>query len=70
MLAGSTISGMAVVINTVLKEVIENRDKIETYLAFGASRMEASIPIAREALVTALTPTVNQMRYLSFAKQS
>ena len=61
---------MAVVINTVLKEVIENRDKIETYLAFGASRMEASIPIAREALVTALTPTVNQMRYLSIVKQS
>lgn len=39
----------------------ENRDKIETHLAFGASRMEACKPIAREALRTALTPVINQM---------
>ncbi|KAG6827270.1 hypothetical protein H0H92_012534 [Tricholoma furcatifolium] len=39
----------------------ENRDKVEMYLAFGASRMEACRPIAREALRMALTPVVNQM---------
>ncbi|KAF8577772.1 UPF0014-domain-containing protein [Ramaria rubella] len=61
MLAGSTISGMVVALMAVLREVHENRDKIETYLAFGASRIEASIPIAQQALLLALTPVVNQM---------
>ena len=40
----------------------ENRDKVEVYLAFGASRMEACRPIAREALRLALTPMISQMR--------
>jgi hypothetical protein len=42
----------------------ENRDKVEMYLAFGASRFEACKPIATEALRLALTPTINQMRYV------
>lgn len=62
MLVGSTISGMVVALTVVLQELQENRDKVETYLAFGASRMEASKPIAQQALYTALTPVVNQMR--------
>ena len=40
----------------------ENRDKIEVYLAFGASRMEACVPIAKQALRLALTPMISQMR--------
>lgn len=63
MLAGSTISGMVVALTAILREVQENRDKVETYLAFGASRIEASMPIAQQALLIALTPVVNQMRY-------
>jgi len=43
----------------------ENRDKVEMYLAFGASRFEACRPIATEALRLALTPTINQMRCAS-----
>lgn len=39
----------------------DNKDKVETYLALGASRFEACRPIATEALKVALTPTVNQM---------
>lgn len=62
MLAGSTISGMVVALTAVLKEVQENRDRVETFLAFGASRMEAAKPIAQQALLIALTPVVNQMR--------
>jgi ABC-type iron transport system FetAB permease component len=62
MLAGSTISGMVVALTSILREVQENRDKVETYLAFGASRIEASMPIAQQALLIALTPVVNQMR--------
>lgn len=44
--------------------VRENRDKVEMYLAFGASRMEACKPIGREALRLALTPVINQMSVL------
>jgi ABC-type iron transport system FetAB permease component len=47
--------------NTVQKEFADNRDKVETYLAMGASRFEACKPIACEALKLALLPTVNQM---------
>lgn len=39
----------------------DNRDKIETYLAFGATRFEACRPMAVEALKLALLPTINQM---------
>lgn len=39
----------------------DNKDKVETYLAFGASRFEACRPIATEALKVALTPNVSQM---------
>ena len=62
MLAGSTVAGIVVALSMVLREVHENRDKIETYLTFGASRWEACKPLAQQALLVALTPTVNQMR--------
>ncbi|KAH7928093.1 UPF0014-domain-containing protein [Leucogyrophana mollusca] len=61
MLCGSTISGIVVSVTYVLKEIYDNRDKVEMYLAFGASRFEACKPIARDALKLALTPTINQM---------
>ncbi|GJE95251.1 ABC transporter permease [Phanerochaete sordida] len=64
MLCGATISGIVVACNYVLKELYENRDKIETYLAFGASRFEACKPIATDALRLALTPNINQMSVL------
>lgn len=65
MLCGSTISGMVVAVSFVLRELQDNRDKVEMYLAFGASRLEACRPIAQEALRLALLPTVNQMRSVS-----
>lgn len=61
MLLGNAISAIGVGSNTVNKEFSENRDKVETYLAMGASRFEACKPIACEALKLALLPTVNQM---------
>ncbi|KDQ25712.1 hypothetical protein PLEOSDRAFT_160329 [Pleurotus ostreatus PC15] len=59
MLCGNTISGIVVSVNYLLKEVEyagfdsqmkENRDKVEMYLAFGATRMEACKPMANDAL--------------------
>ncbi|KIP10920.1 hypothetical protein PHLGIDRAFT_115059 [Phlebiopsis gigantea 11061_1 CR5-6] len=64
MLCGNTISGIVVVVNFILEELHENKDKVETYLAFGASRLEACKPIATEGLRLALTPTVSTMSVL------
>ncbi|TFK69670.1 hypothetical protein BDN72DRAFT_959366 [Pluteus cervinus] len=64
MLCGSTISGIVVSTSYILKELEENQDKVEIYLALGASRMEACKPIAVEALRLALTPSINRMSVL------
>ncbi|KAK6904140.1 hypothetical protein L486_03718 [Kwoniella mangroviensis CBS 10435] len=61
MILGNAISAIGIALNTVHKEFSENKDKVETYLAFGASRFEACKPVGKEALKLALLPTVNQM---------
>lgn len=50
MITGNAISGMAVANNILIKELADNREKVETYLAHGANRTEALVPVAREAL--------------------
>ena len=40
----------------------ENRDKVEIYLAFGATRVEACRPIAIQALKLVLIPLITSMR--------
>ena len=40
----------------------ENRDKVEIYLAFGATRVEACRPILIEALKLVLIPLITSMR--------
>lgn len=62
MLLGNAISGMAVGIGYILSQLTENKDKIETKLAYGASRWEAGGEVAKEAVRLAMLPTINQMR--------
>jgi len=64
MLCGATISGVVVAVSSILKELQENKDKVEIYLAFGATRMEACRPIVIQALKLALTPPINSMSVL------
>ncbi|ODN75298.1 hypothetical protein L202_06480 [Cryptococcus amylolentus CBS 6039] len=61
MILGNAISSLGIALNTTHKEFSENKDKVETYLALGASRFEACKPIAVSALKLALLPTVNQL---------
>ena len=44
-----------------MSQMIDHKEKIEMYLAFGASRYEASKPVAVEAIKIALLPTLNMM---------
>lgn len=64
MLCGATVSGVVVAVSYILKEFKENKDKIEIYLAFGATRVEACRPLAVQALKLALTPPINSMSVL------
>ena len=64
MLCGATISGVVVAVRYILKEFQESKDKIEIYLAFGATRAEACRPLAVQALKLALTPCINGMRFV------
>ncbi len=63
MLIGNAISGISVGLGFVLDQITVNTDKIELYLAFGATRWEAAAPVLVEAVRLALLPTINQMRY-------
>jgi ABC-type iron transport system FetAB permease component len=51
-----------------LRTFRDNRDIVETYLAFGASRFEACRPMAIQALKLALTPPINSMRCIFFQR--
>ncbi|KAJ8518318.1 hypothetical protein ONZ45_g4613 [Pleurotus djamor] len=64
MLCGSTISGVVVCSSSLLRDLVENRDRVEMYLAFGATRMEACKSVAVESLRLALMPTINSMSVL------
>ncbi|KAI8079873.1 uncharacterized protein BX664DRAFT_204121 [Halteromyces radiatus] len=61
MLLGNLLSGMAVALSSCLSSVSSNKEQMETYLAFGASRWEAGQSIAVEAVRLAMLPTINQM---------
>jgi len=64
MLCGNCVAGIVVAVSYILKEFQENRDKVEIYLAFGATRMEACRPVAIQALKLALMPTINNMNVM------
>ncbi|KAI8332291.1 hypothetical protein BC941DRAFT_402817 [Chlamydoabsidia padenii] len=61
MLLGNLLSGIAVALNDCLTSVDNNKERLDTYLAFGANRWEAGRSIAVDAIRVAMLPTINQM---------
>lgn len=61
MLIGNGVSGVSMALSYITSQVIENQDKIEMYLAFGATRYECMQPILIEAVRLAVTPSINAM---------
>lgn len=55
------MTSTAIAINTLLSTIIDRKDRIEMYLAYGASRWEAARPIAIEAIKLGLLPGINSM---------
>lgn len=61
MLLGNACSGVAVGLSAVLEELSSGRDKVEMLLALGATRLEATQDVIKQAARMALTPLLNQM---------
>lgn len=61
MLIGSAMSAISVSVSNVVRTFAERKDNIETLLALGATRWEATLDIIRSSVVLGLTPTLNQM---------
>ncbi|KAJ1510834.1 hypothetical protein HMI54_015177 [Coelomomyces lativittatus] len=61
MILGNSISGVALGLRGCLTGLKEKKDQIEIRLAYGANRKEALLPVLRESLQIALTPTLNSM---------
>ena len=61
MLIGNAVSGVTVGVSYILAQVVENQDKLEMSLSFGASRYEAMQPILNEAVRLAVIPSINAM---------
>ncbi|KAI9229962.1 MAG: UPF0014 family [Piptocephalis tieghemiana] len=61
MLIGNGMSAIGVGLSYSLNQLLEHSELIEQRLAFGATRWEASRPVAIEAIKLALLPTINSM---------
>ncbi len=61
MILGNILTAVALGLNTLVTTARRERPAIEARLALGATWAEASNPIVRDALLTALMPIVNAM---------
>lgn len=61
MLMGNSCSSVAVGLSAVLEDLSAGREKVESLLALGASRIEATREVVQRAARLALTPLLNSM---------
>jgi putative ABC transport system permease protein len=61
MILGNCMTGVALGLDTLTTSVVARRAGIEAQLMLGATRQEAVAPVTREALRSALMPTINSM---------
>lgn len=61
MVLGNTMTGIALGLDRLTTAVGRERAAVEAQLALGATRFEALRPLARDALRSALMPTINAM---------
>ena len=61
MLLGNATTAVGLSLNTIVTCLVERRAEIELYLAFGATKYEATLPFIREAVRVGFMPILNQM---------
>ena len=61
MVLGNTLTGVSLGIERMTEELTARRDRVEMALALGATRWEAAMGAARQAVRAGMIPTLNQM---------
>ena len=61
MILGNCMTGIALGLNTLTTSLMLRRPSVEAQLMLGATRWEAAAPVTRDALRSALMPTINSM---------
>ncbi len=61
MILGNALTGISLGLDRCLAQLDERRSEVEAALALGATRWEAALPVAQEALRTGLVPILNAM---------
>jgi putative ABC transport system permease protein len=61
MILGNCMTGIALGLDTLTTSLVSRRAGVEAQLMLGATRREAVAPVTRQALRSALMPTINSM---------
>ena len=61
MILGNCMTGVGLGLNTLTTSLVNRRASVEAQLMLGATRQVAAAPVTREALRSALMPTINSM---------
>src|SRR4029077_4456516 len=61
MILGNCMTGIALGLNTLTTSLMLRRASVEAQLMLGATRWDAAAPVTRNALRSALMPTINSM---------
>src|SRR5437763_4327151 len=61
MILGNCMTGIALGLHTLTTSPVSRRASVEAQLMLGAARWDAAAPVTREALRSALMPTINSM---------
>ena len=61
MILGNTMTGISLGLDVLTNGVVRERAAVEACLALGATRYQALLPVMRDALRSALMPTINGM---------
>jgi putative ABC transport system permease protein len=61
MILGNCMTGIALGLNTLTTSLMLRRASVEAQLMLGATRWDAAAPVTRDALRSALMPTINSM---------
>ncbi len=61
MVLGNTLNGISVGLSTLTESLVRHQDRVETLIAWGASRREAAAEPMREAVRTGMIPIINSM---------
>jgi putative ABC transport system permease protein len=61
MILGNTMTGISLGLHNLFTGLVRDRNAVEAQLSLGATRWQATLPVVRNALRSALMPIINAM---------